>query len=206
MYGYGLCKGGTQHRENSLIRYSTSILGTLLETNIAPENGLIGRRSRTVSFRENAWILWCGVALILILECRGCEITPRISFLVDYSGFSIQTQLDEYLGGGFKHVLFSSLPGEMIQFDEHIFPMGWFNHQPEYDCNLGSGHRNIMRKCRKVVPEMPKLWIRIFPNDDPESAVCAIWTLTGSICRYKIWFDIWYGYEMILYNMIWYDW
>ena len=28
-----------------------------------------------------------------------------------------------------KHFLFSSLPGEMIQFDEHIFQMGWFNHQ-----------------------------------------------------------------------------
>ena len=25
--------------------------------------------------------------------------------------------------------LFSSLFGEMIQFDEHIFQMGWFNHQ-----------------------------------------------------------------------------
>ena len=23
-------------------------------------------------------------------------------------------------------------PGEMIQFDEHIFQMGWFNHQPVY--------------------------------------------------------------------------
>ena len=34
------------------------------------------------------------------------------------------------LGGGFKCVLFSPLPGEMIQFDEHIFQMGWFNHQP----------------------------------------------------------------------------
>ena len=34
-----------------------------------------------------------------------------------------------YLGGGFKHFLFSSLFGEMIQFDEHIFQMGWFNHQ-----------------------------------------------------------------------------
>ena len=36
------------------------------------------------------------------------------------------------LGGGFKHVLFSSLFGEMIQFDEHIFQMGWFNHQLDY--------------------------------------------------------------------------
>ena len=33
------------------------------------------------------------------------------------------------LGGGFKYVLFSPLPGEMIQFDEHIFQIGW-NHQP----------------------------------------------------------------------------
>ena len=33
------------------------------------------------------------------------------------------------LDGGFKHFLFSPLPREMIQFDEHIFQMGWFNHQ-----------------------------------------------------------------------------
>ena len=29
-----------------------------------------------------------------------------------------------FLGGGFKHCLFSSLFGELIQFDEHIFQMG----------------------------------------------------------------------------------
>ena len=34
-----------------------------------------------------------------------------------------------YLGGGFKYVLFSSLYGEMINFDEHIFQMV-LNHQP----------------------------------------------------------------------------
>ena len=28
------------------------------------------------------------------------------------------------LGGGFNYLLFSSLPGEMIQFDEHIFQRG----------------------------------------------------------------------------------
>ena len=27
--------------------------------------------------------------------------------------------------------MFTPNPGEMIQFDEHIFQMGWFNHQPE---------------------------------------------------------------------------
>ena len=36
------------------------------------------------------------------------------------------------LGGGFKQFLFSRLPWEMIQFDEHIFQMGWFNHQLVY--------------------------------------------------------------------------
>ena len=34
------------------------------------------------------------------------------------------------LGGGYEYVLFSSLFGEDFQFDEHIFQMGWFNHQP----------------------------------------------------------------------------
>ena len=33
-------------------------------------------------------------------------------------------------GWCFKYFLFSPLPGEMIQFDEHIFQLGWFNHQP----------------------------------------------------------------------------
>ena len=35
----------------------------------------------------------------------------------------------QQLGGGFFFFEFSSLPGEMIQFDEHVFQMGWFNHQ-----------------------------------------------------------------------------
>ena len=38
----------------------------------------------------------------------------------------------------FKYFLFSPLLGEMIQFDEHIFQMGWFNHQLGFydDCCL----------------------------------------------------------------------
>ena len=32
--------------------------------------------------------------------------------------------MKEFLGGGFEYFLFSPLPGEMIQFDEHIFQMG----------------------------------------------------------------------------------
>ena len=33
------------------------------------------------------------------------------------------------LGGGFNYSLFSPQIGEIIQFDEHFFQMGWFNHQ-----------------------------------------------------------------------------
>ena len=33
------------------------------------------------------------------------------------------------LSGGFKYLYFLPLPGEMIQFDEHMFQVGWFNHQ-----------------------------------------------------------------------------
>ena len=37
------------------------------------------------------------------------------------------------LGGGNSNIfgIFAPIPGEMIQFDEHIFQMGWCNHQLE---------------------------------------------------------------------------
>jgi len=28
-----------------------------------------------------------------------------------------------------RFFIFTPIPGEMIQIDEHIFQMGWFNHQ-----------------------------------------------------------------------------
>ena len=34
-----------------------------------------------------------------------------------------------------RFFIFTPNPGEMIQFDEHIFQVGWFNHQP---VNAGS--------------------------------------------------------------------
>ena len=40
-----------------------------------------------------------------------------------------QVRAPRFVGGGFKYFLFSSLLGEDFQFDEHIFRMGWFNHQ-----------------------------------------------------------------------------
>ena len=49
------------------------------------------------------------------------KVRPKTSYKESYTYIP-------YLGGGFKYFLFSPLPGEMIQFDEHIFQMGWFNH------------------------------------------------------------------------------
>ena len=52
----------------------------------------------------------------VMLECQNYE------FKEDVAWTCLTTLV------GFKYVLFSSLPVEMIQFDEHIFQMGW-NHQ-----------------------------------------------------------------------------
>ena len=46
------------------------------------------------------------------------------------------------LGGGFKDFLCSSLFGEMIQIDEHIFQMGW-NHQLDYIWTRPARPQNI---------------------------------------------------------------
>ena len=58
------------------------------------------------------------------------------------------------LGGGLKHFLFSPLFGEDFQFDEHIFQMGWFNHQPENVCTFffGPAASNFFT-CRFLVDE-----------------------------------------------------
>ena len=37
-------------------------------------------------------------------------------------------------GWWFQSLEFSPLFGEDFQFDEHIFQMGWFNHQPDVFC------------------------------------------------------------------------
>ena len=42
---------------------------------------------------------------------------------------------------------FTAIPGEIIQFDEHIFQMGWFNHQLE---KLAVGHGIPTGWCRNL--------------------------------------------------------
>ena len=44
---------------------------------------------------------------------------------------SLNEDLIAILGGVFKQ-FFKTIPGKMIQFDEHMFQMGWFNHQLVY--------------------------------------------------------------------------
>ena len=47
------------------------------------------------------------------------------------SPISMEMRRLRNLGGGFQtFFIFTPILGEMIQFDEHIFQMGWFNHQP----------------------------------------------------------------------------
>ena len=60
------------------------------------------------------------------------------------------------LGSGFKDFLFLPLPGEMIQFDKHIFQMGWFNHQPARFADLSLHFRK----------QSPHRWYQHDPNID----------------------------------------
>ena len=48
------------------------------------------------------------------------------------------------LVGGFKYLdIFIPIPWEMIQFDDHIFQRGWFNHQLEKLAGKGTGLSKI---------------------------------------------------------------
>ena len=64
-----------------------------------------------------------------------------------------------YLAGGFKHFVFSSEKlGEMIQFDEHIFQMGWFNHHSSISKHLVQGSETSTRSLSMIQlkPELGK--------------------------------------------------
>ena len=72
----------------------------------------------------------------LIMKNRTCHnawrvvpVEVRQAIDPSFRGLVWSEPVELYLGGGFRYFLFSPLPGEMIQFDEHIFQMGWFNHQ-----------------------------------------------------------------------------
>ena len=70
------------------------------------------------------------VVLKMTLANHPCKCLILIDLNICQTTISTMNS-SSFLGGGLEYFLFSPLPGDMIQFDEHIFEMGWFNHQPE---------------------------------------------------------------------------
>ena len=68
--------------------------------------------------------------------CIQVHLLRAVNFLIScvfFQGFrKAAKSTHKILGGGFKYVLCSSQFGERIPFDEHMFQMGWFNHQLEW--------------------------------------------------------------------------
>jgi len=62
---------------------------------------------------------------------RSNQDSPKreVAMSSDASKIILRSQDEGYLGGGFNYFSFSPLFAEGFQFDEHIFQMGWFNHQ-----------------------------------------------------------------------------
>ena len=62
--------------------------------------------------------------------------------------FAVRTSL-----GGFEYLFkCSSLPREMIQFDEHIFQLGWFNHQLVVYCQGWTPPRMVWKYHLYYIP------------------------------------------------------
>ena len=57
----------------------------------------------------------------------GCFIVYQNRYIKEFLRFQLNLGRSK-LGNG-NSFIFTPNPGEMIQFDEHIFQMGWFNHQ-----------------------------------------------------------------------------
>ena len=53
---------------------------------------------------------------------------------------------NQFLGGGNSNIfwIFTPIPGGMMQFDEHIFQMGWFNHH--LDAETKMSHEKVMHE------------------------------------------------------------
>ena len=65
-------------------------------------------------------------------------VVSVVSVFVIVASQKANMEPEHVLGGGFKYFSFSSLLGEDSHFDEHIFQMGWFNHQLVFFFKLGS--------------------------------------------------------------------
>ena len=64
------------------------------------------------------------------------------------------------LGDGFKHVflIFNPKLGEMIQFDEQIYQMGWFNHQLQFLAHPHQLSANFITKNPEIATWNCGIW------------------------------------------------
>ena len=74
---------------------------------------------------SNPWLVEIPLANMTVWWCDFCIRIPL------GSSNKILCGKTTALVGGFKYFSFSPLAGEMIQFDEHIVQLVWFNHQLE---------------------------------------------------------------------------
>ena len=85
---------------------------------------------------------------------------------------------------GFKYVFCSSLLGEMIQFDDHIFQMGWFNHQLVHH-HKKQCHHQILDEYLGLL-EVPKIIIKINgPSSERDHGILVPGhpnTFSGGVC------------------------
>ena len=85
------------------------------------ENGGAFRPSRRVNVNRSFFFTFCRHSFFFLKEsCRG---------IVKYPTKMKTKTKHSFRWWQLKYFLFSPLFGEMIQFDEHIFQMGW-NHPP----------------------------------------------------------------------------
>ena len=56
--------------------------------------------------------------------------TTKAQHFLEKHNRAVLEAVRSFRGGGNSNIfMFTPKIGEMIQFDEHIFQMGWFNHQ-----------------------------------------------------------------------------
>jgi len=78
-------------------------------------------------------------------SCKVCQANSvKVLKSEETAAFlEISTRL---LGGGFNYFLiFTPSPREMIQFDDHMFQLGWFNHQLDFLIFLSTNHARATR-------------------------------------------------------------
>ena len=117
------------------------------------------RQSKLLDFKftSNLFVLRCSKVFlffpggVVLQSICSFSKSGEISILFEIS----KSKKRFTIGVGFTHVLFSPLPGEMIQFDEHIFHRGWNQVKLDLACRP-------MRSClRTSLPKgcfRPHLW------------------------------------------------